>query len=71
MLGLGLAAAAPGGGGRAGAMVAGGATASGAATASKGLVFAGSAVDEDGDEMSMEELRMRIPRYWTSIVRGH
>ncbi len=68
MLGIGLAAVAPGGGGRAGAAVAGGAT---AATTSKGLVFAGSAVDEDGDEMSMEELRMRIPRYWTSVVRGH
>jgi hypothetical protein len=40
---------------------------SGAATiataANNGLVFPGVAVDENGDEMSMEEIRMRLPRF--------
>ncbi len=42
-----------------------------ATAASRGLVFAGTSVDECGDEMSMEELRMRIPRYWNSVVWEH
>lgn len=30
---------------------------------SKGLVFGGGLVDENGEEMSMEEMRMRLPRF--------
>ena len=65
MLGLGLSG---GGGNRPAAIVPpdGGST-----SASRGLVYAGTSVDEFGDEMSMEEMRMRIPRHWNSIVRGH
>lgn len=34
-----------------------------------GLLFAGEAVDEEGQDVSMEEMRMKVPRYWTLIVR--
>lgn len=34
-----------------------------ATAANNGLVFPGVAVDENGDEMSMEEIRMRLPRF--------
>ena len=35
-----------------------------------GLLFAGDSLDEEGDDMCMEEMRMKVPRYWTSIVRA-
>mmetsp|Transcript_17370 Transcript_17370/g.36685 ORF Transcript_17370/g.36685 Transcript_17370/m.36685 type:complete len:369 (-) Transcript_17370:281-1387(-) len=34
------------------------------------LVFSGDEIDEQGDELSMEEMRMRVPRYWNLIVRA-
>mmetsp|Transcript_5683 Transcript_5683/g.12905 ORF Transcript_5683/g.12905 Transcript_5683/m.12905 type:complete len:330 (+) Transcript_5683:146-1135(+) len=34
------------------------------------LVFAGDTVDEQGEELSMEEMRMKVPRYWTLVVRA-
>ena len=37
---------------------------------SSGLVFMGDTMDEGGEELSMEELRMRVPRYWTLVVRA-
>jgi len=37
---------------------------------SNGLVFACEEMDEDGDEFSMEEVRMRVPRYWSLVVRA-
>ncbi|KAL7537586.1 hypothetical protein ACHAWF_005826 [Thalassiosira exigua] len=37
---------------------------------SSGLVFAGEGMDEAGMELSMEEERMRVPRYWTLVVRA-
>ena len=37
---------------------------------SNGLVFAGETVDENKDELSMEEVRMQVPRYWTLVVRA-
>ncbi|KAL9181267.1 hypothetical protein ACHAXT_010072 [Thalassiosira profunda] len=37
---------------------------------SHGLVFAGDRTDEGKDELSMEEMRMQVPRYWTSVVRA-
>lgn len=33
------------------------------------LVFSGEEVDEAGVELSMEEVRMRVPRYWNMISR--
>ncbi|KAL7511615.1 hypothetical protein ACHAXN_011987 [Cyclotella atomus] len=33
------------------------------------LVFSGEDVDEKGEELSMEEVRMRVPRYWNMISR--
>ncbi len=66
MLGLGLSGG--GGGNRPAAAIV---PEGGSTSASRGLVYAGTSVDENGDEMSMEEMRMRIPRYWNSIVRGH
>ncbi|KAL3772101.1 hypothetical protein ACHAW5_004939 [Stephanodiscus triporus] len=47
------------------------ATAATTTATSKGLVYSGMSIDEGGDEMSMEETRMRMPRYWTSVLRGH
>jgi hypothetical protein len=43
------------------------------ATKKKGnnkLIFSGEEVDKSGDELSMEEVRMRIPRYWNMITRA-
>lgn len=34
------------------------------------LVFLGEDVDEAGEELSMEELRMRVPRYWNATVKA-
>ena len=34
------------------------------------LVFMGVDVDEAGEELSMEELRMRVPRYWNKTVKA-
>jgi len=34
------------------------------------LVFLGDDVDEAGEELSMEELRMRAPRYWNKTVKA-
>lgn len=34
------------------------------------LVFLGEDVDEAGEELSMEELRMRVPRYWNKTVKA-
>jgi len=34
------------------------------------LVFEGDGVDEQGEELSMEEVRMKVPRYWTLVVRA-
>ena len=34
------------------------------------LVFSGEAADEDGRDMSAEEMRMKVPRYWTMVVRA-
>lgn len=34
------------------------------------LVFSGEEVDDAGEEMSMEEIRMRVPRYWNMITRA-
>lgn len=34
------------------------------------LVFAGDTMDEHGEEASMEELRMRVPRYWNLVVKA-
>lgn len=37
---------------------------------SSGLVFSGDVMDEAGDELCMEELRMQVPRYWTLVVKS-
>jgi hypothetical protein len=34
------------------------------------LVFTGEDVDDEGEELSMEEVRMRVPRYWNMIKRA-
>lgn len=34
------------------------------------LVFSGEDVDESGEELSMEEVRMRVPRYWNLFLRA-
>ena len=34
------------------------------------LVFSGEEVDDSGEELSMEEVRMRVPRYWNMITRA-
>lgn len=34
------------------------------------LVFSGEDVDAAGEELSMEELRMRVPRYWNSTFKA-
>ena len=34
------------------------------------LVFQGEDVDESGEELSMEELRMRSPKYWKETVKA-
>ena len=34
------------------------------------LVFSGEEVDDAGEELSMEEIRMRVPRYWSMITRA-
>lgn len=34
------------------------------------LVFDGEGMDEEGGELCMEEMRMKVPRYWTLVVRA-
>eukprot|EP00804_Cyclotella_cryptica_P006857 CCRYP_010971-RA/>CCRYP_010971-RA protein AED:0.41 eAED:0.41 QI:67/0.5/0.33/1/0.5/0.33/3/0/324 len=34
------------------------------------LVFSGEEADESGEELSMEEVRMRVPRYWNLVMRA-
>ncbi len=34
------------------------------------LVFSGEDLDENGEELSMEELRMRVPRIWVSVAKA-
>ena len=34
------------------------------------LVFSGDEVDEQGEELSMEEIRIKVPRYWNMVLRA-
>lgn len=34
------------------------------------LVFSGGEVDEQGEELSMEEIRIKVPRYWKMVLRA-
>lgn len=34
------------------------------------LVFSGGELDDNGEELSMEEIRIKVPRYWNMVLRA-